>query len=43
MGRHFRLSSELSGAIAKKVPHGNNQLLIILGGEAIEMWGPIYK
>ena len=26
MGRHFRLSSELSGAIAKRLPHAKNQL-----------------
>ena len=26
MSRHFRLSSELTGAIAKKLPHAKNQL-----------------
>ena len=26
MSRHFRLSSELSGAIAKRLPHAKNQL-----------------
>ena len=26
MNRHFRLSSELTGAIAKKLPHAKNQL-----------------
>ena len=26
MTRHFRLSSELTGAIAKRQPHANNQL-----------------
>ena len=26
MGRHFRLSSENSGGIAKRVPHAKNQL-----------------
>ena len=26
MSRHFRLNSELSGAIAKKLPHAKNQL-----------------
>ena len=26
MSRHFRLSSELTGAIAKKLPHTKNQL-----------------
>ena len=25
MSRHFRLSSELTGAIAKRPPHGKNQ------------------
>ena len=25
MSRHFRLSSELSGAIAKRLPHAKNQ------------------
>ena len=25
MSRHFRLRSELSGAIAKKLPHAKNQ------------------
>ena len=28
MSRHFRLSSELSGAIAKKLPHAKNQLSV---------------
>ena len=26
MSRHFRLNSELSGAIAKRLPHAKNQL-----------------
>ena len=26
MSRHFRLRSELSGAIAKRLPHAKNQL-----------------
>ena len=26
MSRHFRLSSELTGAIAKRLPHAKNQL-----------------
>ena len=26
MSRHFRLSSELAGAIAKRLPHAKNQL-----------------
>ena len=26
MNRHFRLKSELSGAIAKRLPHAKNQL-----------------
>ena len=26
MSRHFRLSSELSGAIARRPPHAKNQL-----------------
>ena len=26
MTRHFRLSSELTGAIAKRLPHAKNQL-----------------
>ena len=26
MSRHFALSSELSGAIAKRLPHAKNQL-----------------
>ena len=26
MGRHFRLRSELSGGIAKTLPHAQNQL-----------------
>ena len=26
MSRHFRLSSELTGAIAKRFPHAKNQL-----------------
>ena len=26
MSRYFALSSELSGAIAKRLPHANNQL-----------------
>ena len=26
MGRHFALSSELSGAIAKRLPHAKDQL-----------------
>ena len=28
MSRHFALSSELSGAIAKRVPHAKNQLSV---------------
>ena len=28
MSRHFRLSSELSGAIAKRLPHAKNQLSV---------------
>ena len=28
MSRHFRLSSELTGAIAKKLPHAKNQLSV---------------
>ena len=28
MSRHFRLSSELTGAIAKRVPHAKNQLSV---------------
>ena len=26
MSRHFRLSSEVAGAIAKRLPYANNQL-----------------
>ena len=26
MGRHFRLRSEFSGAIARRLPHAKNQL-----------------
>ena len=29
MSRHFRLRSELSGAIAKRLPHAKNQLSVI--------------
>ena len=29
MSRHFRLSSELSGAIAKRLPHAKNQLSVL--------------
>ena len=28
MSRHFALSSELSGAIAKRLPHAKNQLSV---------------
>ena len=28
MSRHFRLSSELTGAIAKRLPHAQNQLCV---------------
>ena len=28
MSRHFRLSSELTGAIAKRLPHAKNQLSV---------------
>ena len=28
MSRHFRLSSELSGAITKRLPHAKNQLSV---------------
>ena len=28
MSRHFSLSSELSGAIAKRLPHAKNQLSV---------------
>ena len=28
MSRHFRLSSELSGAIAKRLPHAKNQFFV---------------
>ena len=28
MSRHFRLRSELSGAIAKRLPHAKNQLSV---------------
>ena len=28
MSRHFGLSSELIGAIAKRLPHGKNQLSV---------------
>ena len=28
MCQHFALSSELSGAIAKRLPHANNQLSV---------------
>ena len=28
MSRHFALSSELTGAIAKKLPHAKNQLSV---------------
>ena len=28
MSRHFRLSSEISGAIAKRLPHAKNQLSV---------------
>ena len=28
MSRHFGLSSELSGALAKRLPHANNQLSV---------------
>ena len=28
MSRHFRLSSELGGAIAKRLPHAKNQLSV---------------
>ena len=28
MSRHFALSSELSGAIAKRLPHAENQLSV---------------
>ena len=34
MSRHFGLSSQLSGAIAKRLPHAKNQLYIyILPGQ----------
>ena len=28
MSRHFRLSSELTGAIAKRLPHAKNQFFV---------------
>ena len=28
MSQHFRLSSELPGAIAKRIPHAKNQLSV---------------